>query len=116
MLSTATHNILLDRIRYRLMSPHVESDISTSWFNQYFIKPLQGKKYLSLVDLSIVCLMRSFSPRCVSALIYGSHFVTSMSTHTNVMVVIDVLVVVYDKVGESGFLSLHGQLVLDIRP
>ena len=57
MLSTATHYILQDRITYRLISPQVESDIRTSWFNQYFIKPLQGEKcssYRSLVDLSII--------------------------------------------------------------
>ena len=43
--------------------------------------------------------------------------VTSECTYTNVMVVIDVLVVVYNKTRENRvILSLHGQLVLDIQP
>ena len=46
-----------------------------------------------------------------------SHIVTSICTHTNAMVVIDVLVVVYDKTWEiQVMLFLHGQLVQDIRP
>ena len=41
--------------------------------------------------------------------------VTSTRTYTNVVVVIDVLVVVYNKTWENRvMLSLHGQLVLDI--
>ena len=43
--------------------------------------------------------------------------VTSMCTYTNVTVVIDVLVVIYNKTWENRvMLSLHGQLVLDIWP
>ena len=46
----------------------MEADISTSWFNQYFIKPLQGAKcssYLSLVDLSIIlCRVFFFASQC----------------------------------------------------
>ena len=43
--------------------------------------------------------------------------VTPKCTYTNVTVVIDILVVVYNKMWENRvMLSLHGQLVLDIRP
>ena len=43
--------------------------------------------------------------------------VTSTCTYTNVTVVIDVLVVAYNKTWENRvMLSFHGQLVLDIRP
>ena len=43
--------------------------------------------------------------------------VTSSYTYTNITVVIDVLVVVYNKMWENrAMLSLHGQLVLDIWP
>ena len=43
--------------------------------------------------------------------------VTSMCTYTNVTVVIDILVIVYNKTWENQVMpSLHGQLVLDIRP
>ena len=43
--------------------------------------------------------------------------VTFTCTYTNVTVVIDVLVVVYNKTWENRvMLSLHGQLVVDIRP
>ena len=42
---------------------------------------------------------------------------TPKCTYTNVTVVIDVLVVVYNKTWENrGYVSLHGQLVLDIWP
>ena len=43
--------------------------------------------------------------------------VTSTFMYTNVTVVIDVLVIVYNRTWENRvMLSLHGQLVLDIRP
>ena len=43
--------------------------------------------------------------------------VTSTCTYTDVAVVIIVLVVVYNRMWENRImLSLHGQLVLDIRP
>ena len=43
--------------------------------------------------------------------------VTSTCKYINVTVVVDVLVVVYNKTWENRImLSLHGQLVLDIRP
>ena len=48
---------LLLRVRFYLILPPVESDNSTSWFNQYVIKQLQGEECsscLSLVDLLIV--------------------------------------------------------------
>ena len=45
------------------------------------------------------------------------HQFTVTSMCTNITVVIDVLVVVYNKTWENRvMLSLHGQLVLDIRP
>ena len=53
-------------------------------------------------------------PRAMSA---HQFTVTSTCMYTNVTVVIDVLVVVYNKAWENRvMLSLHGQLVLDIRP
>ena len=87
VLSTATHYILLDWTRCRLISSLVEADISTSLFNQYFIKLLQGAKYslyLSLEDLSIVlpCVF-FFALLCPRTNL--SHIVTSTCMHTNVM-------------------------------
>ena len=83
--------------------------------NQHFIKPLQGEKcsYLSVVDLSIV-LPRVF----FFAAMWAHQFtVTLTCTNANETVAIDVLVVVYNKTWENRvMLTLHGQLVLDIRP
>ena len=85
--------------------------------NQHFIKPLQGEKctsYLSVVDLSIVLPCVFFFRRAVWA---HQFTVTLTCTNANETVVIDVLVVVYNKTWENRvMLSLHGQLVLDIRP
>ena len=51
------------------------------------------------------------------ALLAHQFTVTSMWLYTNVTVVINVLVVVYNKTLENWvMLSFHGQLVLDIRP
>ena len=64
VLSTAMHYILLDRIRYRLISSHVGADISTSWFNQPLHKQQQDAKcfsYVSSVDLLIVLPSRALS-------------------------------------------------------
>ena len=85
--------------------------------NQHFIKPLQGEKctsYLSVVDLSIV-----FAPCVLFRRVVWAHqfTVTLTCTNANETVAIDVLVVVYNKTWENRvMLSLHGQLVLDIRP
>ena len=66
------------------------------------------------IDRFALCVLL---PCCVGTPIYGSHIVTSTRTYTSVTVVIDVLVVVYDKTWENRvMLSLHGQLVLDIWP
>ena len=57
--------------------------------------------------------MSSFSPRYNHYL--RSRIVTYLCTHAKVEIVIDVLVVVYDKTWENWvMLSLHGQLALDI--
>ena len=88
-----------------MILPPVELDITASWFNQYVIKPLQGEKcssYLSLVDLSIVLprvfFFAALRPRTNLRLLPHAR------TYTNVTVVIDVLVVVYNiNVGESGY-------------
>ena len=51
------------------------------------------------------------------AMVAHQFTVTSTCTYTNISVVIDVLGVVYNKTWENRvMLSLHGQLVLDIRP
>ena len=86
--------------------------------NQHVIKPLQGEKctsYLSVVDLSIVLpQVFFFAAPCGRTNVIT---VTLTCTNANETVAIDVLVVVYNKTWENRvMLSLHGQLVLDIRP
>ena len=85
--------------------------------NQHFIKPLQGEKctsYLSVVDLSIV-LPRVFF---FAALCGRTNLRLRSRARTPTKLLRSTfLVVVYNKTWENRvMLSLHGQLVLDIRP
>ena len=84
--------------------------------NQHFIKPLNGEKctsYLSVVDLSIV-LPRVFF---FASLCGGTNLRLRSRARSQRNCCDHVLVVVYNKTWENRvMLSLHDQLVRDIRP
>ena len=70
--------------------------------------------FSTFIDRFALCALFRRHGRAMSA---HQFTVTSTCTYTNVTVVIDVLVVVYNKKWENRvMLSLHGQLVLDIWP
>ena len=103
------HTLLLCSISY--------SCVNGLTINQHFIKPLQGEKcmYVSFCSRFI----DRFAPCVLLRRAMWAHqfTVTLTCTNANETVAIDILVVVYNKTWENRvMLTLHGQLVLDIRP
>ena len=121
VLSTALNYILLDRIRYRLISPpHVGTDISTSWFNQYFINhcKVQNVLHIFLVDLLIILpWVFFFVSQCPCTNLQFTHCYFHMHAcqRNSCNQRFSGL---RQNVGESGYAisSCHGQLALDNRP